>query len=99
MKRILVYTFAAVFLGILIALAPFAFYANEVDIADMNEQTQRASPFNPKFFQETSSKTEKLYVIPPATYPSEILFIAFMLILSLIIALGVRRYFMRNTTF
>lgn len=99
MKKIAAYTFIAVFLGLAMMLAPFVLFLNEVSMVETVGQTQRAIPFSSRFFREASSKIEKLYGIAPAAYPSEALFIVFMLLLSLLIAFGVRRYFTRKTGF
>ena len=82
-KKILVYTFAAVLFGVVTMLAPLALF--------------RPSPA--ENMQTKSAETERTYGITPVTYPLDVLFIAFMLTLSLVIALGVMRRFMRKTVF
>jgi hypothetical protein len=94
MKKIAVYTFAAALLGIIIMLAPFVLFAREVSITGTDAQPQRLEPL-----QEAPSETEKMYGISPATYPSEVLFITLTLVLSFVIALRVRRFFMKKFTF
>ena len=94
-KKILVYTFAAVLFGVVTTLAPYALFVSEMDT--------QAEPFftssTPENMRTMSSKTEQTQGITPATYPLDVLFIAFMLTLSLVIALGVMRRFMRKTVF
>lgn len=85
MKKILAYTFAAVILGIFMMLAPFALFIGEPDTGEIETQTERSDFL--------------MHGLSLAPYPSEFLFIVFMLILSLIIALGVRRFFMRKIAF
>lgn len=97
MKKILAYTLVAVFLGVVTMLAPFSLFVSEMDT---NETDTLAEPFysSPtEYTQRMSSKTEQTQGITAATYSPDILFIAFMLTLSLVIAFGVRRHFMRKT--
>ena len=94
MKKILAYTFVAVLLGVVTMLAPFALFIREMDT--------QSEPFHPspaEYMQTKSAETERTYGITPVTYPLDVLFIAFMLTLSLVIALGVMRHFMRKTVF
>jgi len=94
MKRILAYTLVAVLLGVGSMLAPFALFVSEMDT-----QAERFHPFPAEYTQAMSSKTEQTRGIPSATLSSEIPFIAFMLTISLVIALGVMRHFKRKTVF
>jgi len=98
MKKILAYTVAAVLLGTVTMLAPFAPFVGEVD---ENEMDTQAEPFfsSPEYMRTRSSETEKSYGIASATYLPDSLFIAFMLGLGLAVAFGVMRYSMRKTVF
>lgn len=49
--------------------------------------------------QARLSETEQAYGITSAVYPQDVLFIAFLLGISLVIALGVARHFMRKNIF
>lgn len=100
MKRILAYTFVAVLLGVVTILAPFALFVSEMDTSEMDTFGEPffTSP-TPENTRTMSSKTEQTQGITSATYFPDILFIAFMLTLSLVTALGVMRYFMRKTIF
>ena len=94
MKKILAYTLVAVLLGVGTMLTPFALFVSEIDM--------QAEPFysSPAEYMKTrSSEMEQTYGITPATYPPDFLFIVFMFTLSLVIALGVMRYFGRKTVF
>ncbi len=94
MKKILAYILIAVLLGIVAMLAPFALFVSEMDT--------QAEPFfsSPSEYMKTrSSETEQTYEITSATYSPDILFVVFMLTLSFVISLGVRRHFMRKTVF
>ena len=102
MKKILAYALVAVLLGVVTMLAPFALFVSEIDTSKMgtNEMDTQAEPFysSPtEYLQRMPSKTEQTYGITPATYSPDFLFIAFMLTLSLVIALGVTSYFKRKT--
>ena len=94
MKRILAYTLVAVLLGAVTMLAPFALFVSEI-----NMQAGQFYFPTPEYMRTMSSKTEQTYGNTPATYSPDILFIAFMLTLSLVTALGVMRHFMRKTIF
>lgn len=83
MKKILAYTLVAVLLGVVTMLAPLALFG----------------PSPAEYMQTKSAETERTYGITPETYPLDVLFIAFMLTLSLVIALGVMRHFKRKTVF
>ncbi len=95
-KKVLAYTSVAVLLGIVTMLAPFALIVSEIGTSGMDTQAEQ-SYFSPTNTRAMSSETERAYGIPPATYSPDILFIAFTLTLSLVIALGVMRYFIRKT--
>ena len=99
MKKILAYTLVAVLLGVVTMLAPFALFVSETDTSEMDTQAERSYLPTLGFMQKAPSRTEKTYGITPATYPPDFLFIAFMLTLSLVIALGVMRHFKRKTVF
>ncbi len=98
MRKILAYTSVAVLLGVAMMLAPFALFAGELyaqdgmpDVFTTEESKSRA--FTPDFYmQEAPSLTEQAYGITPATFPADFLFIAFMVALGLVAALGVMRY-------
>ena len=96
MKKILAYTLVAVLLGTVTMLAPFALIVSEIGTSGMDTQAEQ-SYFSPTNTRAMSSETEQIYGITPVTYPLDVLFIAFTLTLSLVIALGVMRYFMRKT--
>jgi len=99
MKKILAYTFVAVLLGAVTMLAPFALFVSEIDISEMDTQAEPFYNSPAEYLKTRSSETEQTYGITAATYSPDILFIASMLTLSLVIALGVRRHFMRKTIF
>jgi len=93
MKKILAYTFVAVLLGIGMMLAPFALFVGEIDTGEVNTEAGRSYTATSDFdMQKTPLLIEQAYGITPAIYPMDVLFIAFMLTLSLVIALGVMRY-------
>ncbi len=94
MKKILAYTLVAVLLGVVTMLAPFTLF-----ISEMDTYAEPSYVLTPEYMKATSSKTETTYGITPATYPLDFLFITFLLILSLVIAFGVMRHFMRKTLF
>lgn len=96
MKKILAYTLAAVLLGAVMMLAPFAPFVGEMDENDMDTQAER-SFFSLPDTKAMSSETEESYGIASATYLPDSLFVAFMLGLSLAAAFGVMRYSMRKT--
>jgi hypothetical protein len=94
MKKILAYTFLAVLLGLVTMLAPFALFVSEMDT--------QLKPFysSPAEYLKTrSSETEQAYGITAATYFPDIPFIAFMLTLGLVAALGFTRHFMSKNIF
>jgi len=98
MKKVLAYTFAAVLLGVVTMLAPFALFVGEMATSKMNTEAGRSyTPLSDFDMQKTPLLTEQAYGITPAIYPVDFLFIAFMLTLSLVIALGVMRYSKRRT--
>ena len=99
MKKILAYTLVAVLLGVVTMLAPFALFVSEIETNDMDTQAEQFFSPTPENMRTMPSKTEQTQGITPATYPLDVLFIAFMLTLSLVIALGVMRRFMRKTVF
>lgn len=99
MKKILAYASVAVLLGVVTMLAPFALFVSEMGSIEMDAQAERSYPLEPQFMQKAPSKTEQAYGIPPATYPQDVLFIAFMLTLSLVLALGVMRHSVKKTAF
>ena len=99
MKKILAYTLVAVFLGVVTMLAPFAPFVSEMGTSQMDTYAERSYLPTTEYMQKAPSETEQIYGITAATYSPDILFIAFMLTLSLVIAFGVRRHFMRKTTF
>ena len=99
MKKILAYTLVAVLLGAVTMLAPFALFVSEMNIGEMDTPAEPFYSSPAEFMKARSSETEQIQGIAPATYPPDFLFIAFMLTLSLVIALGVMRYFKRKTVF
>ncbi|MDH5782985.1 MAG: hypothetical protein OEZ35_04905 [Candidatus Bathyarchaeota archaeon] len=96
MKKVLAYTLVAVLLGVVTMLAPFSLFVSEMDTNEMDTQ---AEPFysSPEYTQRMSSKTEQTRGITSATCSPDLLFIAFMLVLSFVTAFGVMRHFMRKT--
>jgi len=97
MKKILAYTLVAVLLGAVTMLAPFALFVSEIGISEMDTLAEPFYNSPAEYLKTRSSETEQTRGITAATYSPDILFIAFMLTLSLVIALGVRRHFMRKT--
>ncbi len=104
MKKILAYTSLAVLLGVATMLAPFALFAGEMytqagqTLSPLTSESREKHPPTPDFYmQEAPSLTEQAYGITPATFPPDFLFIAFMVALGLVAALGVMRYFKRKT--
>jgi hypothetical protein len=96
MKKALVYTFAAVLLGTITMLAPFAFFAAEKDTTKMDAQAKGLSPFTQEFMRKAPEETEKAFGITPANYPVDAFFVLVTLTLSLVVALAVKRYFMKK---
>ena len=98
MKKILAYTFAAVFLGVGMMLAPFTLFVSEMDTGEMDAtQAERFSLSPTEFMAKTPSKTEQTQGIEPVTHPSDTASIAFLPVFSFVIALGVMSYFKRKT--
>jgi len=97
MKKFLAYTLVAVFLGVVAMLAPFALFVSEIDISEMDTLAEPFYSSPAEYTQRMSSKTEQTRGITAATCSPDILFIAFMLVLSFVIAFGVMRHFMRKT--
>jgi hypothetical protein len=97
MKKILAYTFAAVLLGVGMMLAPFTLFAIEMSANGMDTQAERSYSSPTEYLQGASSKIEQTYGIEPITRPADIMFIAFLPVVSLLIALGVTSYFKRKT--
>jgi hypothetical protein len=90
MKKILGYTLAAVLLGIVTMVAPFALFVGET-----NTQAGLYPP-SPEFMRDAPSKLEETYGITAATHSADIMFIVFMSVLSFVMALGVMSYFKRK---
>jgi len=97
MKKILAYTLVAVLLGTVTMLAPFSLFVSEMDINEIDTQAEPFYNSPAEYLKTRSSETEQTCGITAATYSPDILFIAFMILLSLVIAFGVRRHFMRKT--
>ena len=96
MKKILAYALVAVLLGVVTMLAPFSLFVSEMDTSEMDTQAVPFYNSPAEYLKTRSSETEQTYGITAATYSPDILFIASMLTLSLVIAFGVRRHFMRK---
>jgi hypothetical protein len=97
LKRILVYMVAAVLLGIVTMAAPY-----ELLMSKRNEETSRFMTTRERATAETLSEGTKQ---PPglvdeeatlAIRPLDIPFLTFMLLFSLIVALGVTLYFKKR---
>jgi hypothetical protein len=97
MKKILAYTLAAVLLGIVTLLAPFALLVSETDINELDTQAEPFYSSPTEYMKTRSSKMEQAYGITPITHSTDIVFIVFLFVFSLVIALGVMSYFKRKT--
>lgn len=97
MKKILAYTLVAVLLGVATMQAPFALFISEMGTSEMDTEAERWALPTTEHMQKAPSKTEQIQGITSATCFPDILFIAFMLTLGLVIALGVMSYFKRRT--
>ena len=102
MKKILAYTFVAVLLGVGMMLAPFALFVSEIDTGKvgtngMDTQAERSYSSPTEYLQGASLEIEQTYGIEPITRPADIMFIVFLPVFSLVIALGVMSYFRRKT--
>lgn len=101
MKKILAYTLTAVLLGVVTMLTPFAPFlsVSEMNTGKLDTQAEPFYSSPTEYMKARSAETEQIQGITPATYSPDILFIAFMFALSLIVALGVRRHFMRKAIY
>ncbi len=106
MKKVLAYTFAAVLLGVVTMLAPPVLLVSEIYAQAGRTLSPSTSEYMPKYpltpdfnLQEAPIITEHAYGITPATYPLDFLSIAFMLTISIVVALGVMRYSKRKAAF
>lgn len=99
MRKILGYALVAVLLGVVMMLAPFSLFVIEMDANEMLKQDEQFDSPTPENMRTLSAETEQTRGITSVALSPDIIFIAFMLILSLAIALGVMRHFMRKTIF
>jgi len=99
MKKILGYALVAVLLGVVTMLAPFSLFVNEIDISEVDTQDEQFNSPTPEYTRTLSTETEQTRGITSVTFSPDILFIAFMLTLSLVIAVGIMRHFRRKTIF
>jgi len=97
MKKILGYALVAVLLGVVTMLSPFSLFVNEIDISEVDTQDEQFNSPTPENMRTLSTETEQTRGITSIAFFPDILFIAFMLTLSLVIALGVMRHFRRKT--
>lgn len=98
MKKTLAYTLAAVLLGVVTTLAPFALFVSEIDSNVLDTQAERSYLLpTPKYMQEAPPKTEEAYGITPVTHSTDVASILSLPVFSFIVALGVMFYFKRKT--
>ncbi len=98
MKKMLAYACVAVLLGTVMMLGPFALFAGET--GTISERDGQVEPLflTPESLQKSSSETEQMQGIAPASFSPDIVFIVTMFALSFAIASGFMRYAVRKTT-
>jgi hypothetical protein len=97
MKKALIYTLAAMLLGAITMLAPFALFTVKKGATKMDAQAERLSPFSQEFMRKAPSETEKAFGITPTKNLIDTTFVLFTPALSLIVALATKHYFTKKT--